>query len=461
MERSGAHPENVMMPVDLAIMMAQTKDEGDEYHIIDTEAEPATLDEVIRSIEKIGPDLIVIKAKAPTIPLIHKLYALCTIPMIGIGQAFNSESEKLLSIRSPLLCIILGEPEITYFELFSAIKQNQSIEKIKGITYLKDNKIVVTEKRKLLGNLDLLPTPLYRPFLTNKYFSYYPTPFFLKKKIAFMMISRGCPFECIYCSPTLRNSQGKLLRHYSVGRVIREMSELERQGITIVHMRDDCFTADNRWTTEFCEELVKQGSKIKWMIQTHANCVDRDLLSLMKKANCITIGFGVESGSNAVLKRIQKYNDIDHEIDVFDWCKKIGIKTLGFFLIGSPEETMEDVLKTKELMKRICPDLIQVAFFTLYAGSKAYETYLTKEQKQNAMTSHHYNNIQVNISNMTNVDLHRMQLNLYLSYILKPRVFLRLAFEVLVGLSINPAITFRLVLSGTKFLWTRPLRLKK
>ncbi len=452
MGEKSSHPENVMTPIDIGIMCSIAKEMSCDISLIDTEAVPISYEDLIKKIADVNPDIIVLKAKSPSTPIIKRLSLDIDVPIIGFGQAFSSSPEAVLEKDSSILCAIIGEPELTFKEILISLKKEESISTILGIAFYDVDRVSRTEERPLLENLDLLPSPMYDLFLSNKYYSFYPTRLFVKKKMAFMLASRGCPFNCIYCSPTLRNSYGKSMRHHSIERVVSEMKYLESKGITIIQMRDDCFTYDRIWVEQLCDKIIQSGLKVHWMIQTHINHVDEGLLTKMRKANCMAIGFGIESASQKVLNTVKKFNKLEHAVKMFDYCKKIGIKTIGFFLIGSPGETKEETDLTKKLMKRLCPDLIQVAFFTFYPGSDAYQNYLSDVDREAASTAHHYNGIEINLSRISSEELRKIQRDFYLSYILMPRVFMRLCIETIVNIFFNPKITFQLVFKGTQFL---------
>ena len=263
----------------------------------------------------------------------------------------------------------------------------------------------------------------------------------------FLMHSRGCPYKCIFCSPTLRNSRGDRMRYHSAKRTVDEMEKMAQKGVTIVQFRDDSFTIDKSKVKELCLELKRRNLKIKWIVQTNINNVDKDLLMEMKSAGCCSIGFGIESGSPRILSMLNKNNDLPHAMEIFDFCKKIGIKTVGFFLLGSPGEEREDIEKTIKLLKNLRPDLIQLAYFTPYPGSQVFEK-IKQDYKESI---HHYNCFEYNFSKVSTVELKKYFRKFYLNWLLSPSTLLSLTSSMVNDLFFNPVAAKRFLMDGIRF----------
>ncbi len=443
-----AHPENTMMPIDIAIMISMAKELNVKFELLDTEATEYTHDQLISQINVFSPDYVFVKSKTSCLDnLLSIAKQISNIPFIGFGQAFVMNHEKYFFQNSPFIASIQGEPEIIFKNILKILLSKQSINNIEGITYKKNNIIITNPKTYTLNDLDELPIPSYDLFIKNEYHSFYPTPLFTRKKMGFMLSSRGCPYSCIFCSPTLRNSEGKKYRFHSTSRIISEMKILENLGVTIIQFRDDIFTYDRNRIVSLCKTLITNNNKVKWIIQTHLNNLDQELLTLMSNAGCISIGIGIESGSQKVLKKLSKNNDIQKAPEIFHHCRKVGIKTVAFFLLGSPTESQEDLNLTYQLFKKLDPDLIQVAFFTPYQGSKAYELLNTKTIE----SLHHYNNTNA-FGNVDANDLKKFQKKLYLETLFSWPNFARISLRLLTDLFFNPRITLKFIVKASAYL---------
>jgi anaerobic magnesium-protoporphyrin IX monomethyl ester cyclase len=450
------HPENVLMPIDIATMATIAENFGHDISLLDTEAVHFSFEELITEIERVNPDLIVIKAKSPSNQDIINLFEdsrLSKMPfrILGIGHTFGTDAEFFFKTKLPLYCTISREPELSFKEVLQLWGDNDFRSQIKGITYMEGGRIVVNPDMPLAENLDTLPRPKYDWFLNEKYFSQFPIPLFLKRRMAFMLATRGCPMKCIYCSPNLRQSTGAKVRTHSVDRMVEDMKYLQDKKIPIVSFRDDIFTMNRKFVMDLCDEIIKKKLKIKWMAQTHINHVDEELLINMKKANCITIAYGLESGSEKVLKNVKKYNDLNHAIKMFNVCKKIGLKTVGYFIVGNPGETMADIELTKQFINKINPDLMQVALFTPYKGSEAYKM-LDEKLKVGDGGYHHYNKVGYNFSEIETHILETLPKEIYLEYILRPKNFIRFSIQSIIDLFVNTKLILKLIKSAFKFL---------
>ena len=448
-----AHPENVMTPIDIAIMAAIAQMHGCQVFLIDTEAAFYSKEMICNKVAEYAPDVIVIKSKSPSKNIACELINLLATPnrkIVGVGQAFTFGPDFFFANAPKLDVIIKGEPEQTFEELIK--DWNESTV---GTVQRIGDKVVDNGERELLTDLDRLPAPKYDWFLSGRYYSFYPTPLILRKKMAFMMIGRGCPQKCIFCSPTLRNSYGEKPRTYSIGRIMTEIEWLVEQGVTVIQFRDDNFTYGHKFVENFCTELINRQIKIKWIVQTCVNSISEELLCLMKRAGCVSIGFGIESGSEAVLLRLNKKTDLNKAKKIFKACRRLGIKTVAFFLVGCPEETEGDFKKTYQLLGQLRPSLIQVAIFTPYPGSYAYEHMLPEEYKNSNAGFHHYNKIIYNFSRIDTARLALLQKSLYRAFIFNPRNWPGLLGMMGKGLFLHPRSILTLIRQSFLFLFKR------
>lgn len=455
-----SHPENILMPADIAIMARIAESEfGHEVALIDTEANDYSLESLTAEIKHHDPDVIAVKGKSPSNKVLLQLFGQPALQgmkfqIIGYGHTFGTNGEFFLRSGLPFYCTIAREPELSFREILRTKLDPAARAGIRGISYREGEEVVKTPDMPLLQNLDDLPSPKYEWFIGRPYLSFFPLPLFMKRKMGFMLASRGCPMKCIYCSPTLRQSSGTGMRFHSVERIVSDMKFIQDNGGEVIMFRDDILTLDNDFVRRMCEGIIKARLRIKWMAQTHINYVNEDLLALMKKAGCVTLAFGLESGSKEILKTIKKFNDLDHARKIFPICKRLGFKTVGFFLVGNPGETLEDVALTRQLIKDLNPDLIQVALFTPYKGSTSYEL-LPPDERHDEDDFHHYNKITHNFSKIETEVLKDLPKKIYLEYILSPRNVLRLGLQCTVDLFVNREAILKLLVVGSRFLFFR------
>lgn len=275
--------------------------------------------------------------------------------------------------------VVMGEGEITTLELCEYIKnKNNNYKSILGIAYKDGEKVVINPPRPPIEDLDTLPLPA-RDLLDFSYYLSPPGPVrgMYAKRLGSLIASRGCPYKCIFCGSS-RMMFGKVRRH-STDRVIEELSYLyERYKIDAFYFLDDTFTLDPEWAVEFCEKLIKMYEKYKirlrWACQARANPpISEELLKYLKKSGCRQIEIGAESGSDKVLRALKKGITVQNLKDTVKRIKKYGIKVLLTFMIGNPEETQEDLMKTLNLAKELNANFTRFFYLTPFPGTELYD----------------------------------------------------------------------------------------
>jgi len=230
------------------------------------------------------------------------------------------------------------------------------------------SRIIKGEKVK---DLDSIPFTSWNQFIFRPYLW---THHGLKNTypIYTMNTSRGCPFDCQFCS--VKSIWGKTYRYMSAERIIEEIKHLIKfYGAQGIYFREDHFTLNRKRTIEFCELLLRENISIKWLCETRVESLDDyELQKLMYKAGCRFFYIGVESGSQRMLDFYQKGETVEQFIKAFDIAKKAGIKSYASFIVGFPSETPEDIKLTETLIKRLSPDFVGRNIFVGIPGSELY-----------------------------------------------------------------------------------------
>jgi len=415
--RSAAHPENVMSPLDIGYAVSLLARAGVPAEIIDVEATNASYEDVLAVLRRVRPTHVFLHAITPAVPDALRLarFARESLPSVRkvvlVGQHATVSPETVLGADSPLDLCLRGEFEEDAARVVlapnaepscAAFFDGHAVRKVGGVREVQD--------------LDALPFPAHARFRGSGYRVFHPTGVRRRWRWGFLMSSRGCPFKCLYCSPTLRNSFGKKYRVRSTESVIEELRVLGSLGFTIVHFKDDIFTLDKERIAALCDALLSRGMRVNWTAQTRPDTVDRPLLELMKRAGCGTLGFGVETGSERMIERLCKGNRVDDVRNAFRWAREVGIRTVGFFILGSPGETERDVAATRALMLEIRPHIIQVSFFTPYPGAPAYDESLASRYEMKDYS--HYNHL-INLSAIPDDRLRALQKSFYVEFLTK------------------------------------------
>lgn len=444
------HPENCMVPMEFAHLSAIAKGLGVHVTLLDLEATDPTIEELEKEISK-PYDYIVLRAKTPSYGIVKQVFPKAKGKIIGTGHLFTTKPEAIFNLPDvPLICTISGEADTSFEQLLIKLKNNEDFSEVPNITYKNDSGEIISNKNQLRQNLDELPSPDYALFDSPNYHTFYPVPFGTRKNYGFMMTSRGCPYGCSFCSPTLRNSFGTGMRYHSKERVTNDLLKLEELGKSIVFFRDDIFTINRSRTIELCNEMIKKKVKIKWCTQTHLNHIDEELLDIMQKAGCVSLGCGLESGSQKILDVVNKTNKIANAPRLVNYAKSIGIKMVCFFLVGCPGENEEDHQLSLELLKNTMPNLIQVAFFTPYPGSRDYEEFIVNKSNYNS-SLHHYNNYEMNLTTLSKEEIDAFQKTLYKTWLFTPRTLFFILTSLISDLFLNFSFFKNFLKKGVTF----------
>jgi anaerobic magnesium-protoporphyrin IX monomethyl ester cyclase len=264
--------------------------------------------------------------------------------MLIVGGPHVYHLDVLMLKHYPYIDVLVrGEGEQTALELV----QGKPFEEIDGITYLKDGEIKRNPDRAFLEDID----DMYIDFSLLPDISNYggdiEAPIDLKGlKTAYLIESRGCTFKCSYCA---NDHWKRTWRATSAKVIVDKMENLVRDhGIEYFRFYDDLFTLNRKRVMEFCDEIKKRNLKINFRVLIRAG-TDVSILKALKEVGCESVGFGVESGSDTVLKRINKGITRQQVIDTTLACKEVGLWVVGSFIVSLPGETEEDYKQTLSL----------------------------------------------------------------------------------------------------------------
>lgn len=266
---------------------------------------------------------------------------------------------------------VIGEGEYTMRGLCRHLANGSDWHNTQGIVFKNaTGHVVRTTPRPYIEDLDALAPPA-RHLLNFE--NYLIPPGIIRghwsERSTTVMTSRGCPFSCIWCGSNC--TFGRKVRYRSVDNVLDELEALVRDySVDTVWFCDDTFTLRKNRVLMFCEKLLARDIKLNWGCQAHIKTADEEMFRTMKKAGLVQLDFGVESGSNKVLKSLKKNSDAESIQHAFQMAKNAGVRTLATFMFGNPSETEEDVEATFKLAKAINPNFVSSFFLTPYPGTE-------------------------------------------------------------------------------------------
>jgi len=376
----GQKPKYGLQPLGVLYIAAVLRKHGFEVEVIDGDVDGLTVAEMVERILAGRPDMVGLSAMTPQ--LITALQTSAALKaarpelVVALGGAhFDSTHEDTYEMADCFDFIVYGEGEYPLLEVAQGLEQygEENLRRClegTGNVIFKDGegRVVKNERRAFIAELDDLPTVDYDLVDIHKY----GIPTMAGRYVISMMLSRGCPFKCTFCDAPI--TMGKKLRFWSLERIIQDIRFLvDKYDCHNFVFKDSTFTANKKWAHRFCDALLDAGLKIKWRCNTRVNLVPPDLLEKMARAGCYVINFGVESGNEAILKRIEKECKIEDVYDAHERCRKLGIRTYATFLMGNPGETDATAQDTIDVACGIRPSLAMFFVNTAYPGTPLYD----------------------------------------------------------------------------------------
>ncbi|MFC1721655.1 B12-binding domain-containing radical SAM protein [Patescibacteria group bacterium] len=298
----------------------------------------------------------------------------------GIHPTFYTD-EIFQAKDCPIDFAIIGEGEITMYELVQAIKSGQTdFSKIKGLAYRNSttNQIQQTPLRCIEADLDKISFPAYN--LVDMEYYTNASPYAIRGvflRSTHVLGGRGCPSQCTFCvSKKLRHYSGggQFVRMRSPQSLVKEIEFLQkRYKIDSFFFMDDLFTLNKQNVIDFCN-LLRQGRvKILWGCASKVSTLDEEVLSNMARAGCIQIEFGVERASDHALRLLKKGITVEKILDIYKICHKHKIRTYTNMLVNVPEETEQDLQDIINLLQKLKSELVSINVFIPHPGTEIYE----------------------------------------------------------------------------------------
>jgi radical SAM superfamily enzyme YgiQ (UPF0313 family) len=395
------------IPVGLAMIASITKQEGHQIAFLDLNANRVPLQVAANEIMIDDYDIIGIGGLSSQYKEIKQILPICRQihpdALIVAGGGFVTYMpDKMLKLRPEIDIIAIGEAEETWAD-FLREGPHGDFSKVKGIAFRdKNGKIIFTEPRPLIRDMDTLPYPAYELLDLDKYSENYQfclsEEMLTTKRKIHMITERGCPRQCTFCT---HNGMSRWDQIVSIGKEkVRELDDefgfqqiarfnspkfvvkhlkflTEQYNLGYVFIADENLTSNRKRTIELCNLMIKEGlpNKVKWGTAGDAASVDDDVIALMKKAGCTFISYGGESASDKVLKYdIQKGTTRKNNQDAVDIMKRQGMEPIMTFMLGNPHEDVNDILETTDFFIKnnlSCDPFI----CTPYPGTKLYLDY--------------------------------------------------------------------------------------
>ena len=395
-------------------------------NVLDCWIHPMGVAQMLEHVAKVQPDLIVLSASSFDIDVANNFVTEVKkqkdAPLVvGIGQGHYLNHETDQEYKLGYDAILLGEPEQEFFKLFDQIRDGNPSNGSWREYY---HNCFKEGKRFIVEDPDNLPFASYTPEELAAYKSIYPVRLPKPVKWGFLIATRGCPHNCMFCSEVMRVSIGKRIRGRSAANVVDEMEHLGRQGVNICSFQDDSFSANRPLVQALCKELIARKSTMAWMARVRVDELSYETLNLMKQAGCIMLGIGVESGTQRIFESMKKQQNpkpwLDQCRKVFRWTRELGIGTNAYYVIGNPTETKEEIEQTIKFALELNSDSIQVHYYTPYPGSAAWEKYKDKLEGFDSTKMFHYATPLLLLAEVSVDELAKLRSQFYRRYLFRP-----------------------------------------
>lgn len=337
--------------------------------IIDSQVEKLDYSSLAVRISSVSPDVVGLTTMTMTLIDVIKTKNIVkridkNIKIVLGGPHVHLFPEETINLKN-VDYLVLGEGEEAFKELLDNIDDKAALRGIHGLVFKDDDVIVNTGIRPAIKDLDNLPFPARHLVPYKKYSSLLS----VRDIATTVFTSRGCPFKCTFCD---RPHLGKVFRARTAKNVVDELEECVKIGINEFLFYDDTFTVNKQRAIDICKEIVKRNLDIGWDIRTRVDTIDEELIRHLKKAGCQGIHYGIEAGTEKILKVLNKHITINQAKEVFDLTRKYKIPILAYFMIGNPEETRDDIYSTFKVMRALNPDYVHITILTPFPGTKIY-----------------------------------------------------------------------------------------
>ena len=394
----------------------------DEIRLYDMYVEGSNINNVLEVVKQFDPDIVGLSALTSEADCMHEVAQEIrkikkdTLIVAGghhpTGYKYKTIEDKNIDF------VVVGEGEITFYELIEALENGYPKDKIPGLVVRKNGKVSFVP-RELIWDLDIIPPPAWDMIDLEKYKNKRTqTPFRVRGLYATLFTSRGCPYRCIYCHTTF----GKKFRAHSPQRVLNEIEDLVKRGVENFLIVDDIFNFDRKRMREILNGIIERKMKINLLFTggLRLDLLDEEDIYLLKEAGTVYVGFGFETASERLqrlIKRNLKIPIVERNLKVMH---KLRIFTAGGFIFGFPQESEEEMEKT---LKWVLSNPVTTPLFFIanpYEGTELYK--ITKEKvKYESYSDFGHFLGKVIVSDIPPHKVAKMQLKAYIKFYFNPK----------------------------------------
>jgi len=411
-------------PINIALLASYLRQFEHEPFIYDFDWFEGGAGDMSELILSQNPDVVGFTCLTPrfeiTLHIAAKIKKTAPKVKIVIGGAHVNAVKEGSLYSADIDYAIYGEAEEAFAELLKVIETKGDLGKVRNLIYRKDGKVVMNPVRPFIQDLDSLPLPAWD--LLN--LQDYKDPVIFDGIHMGVMTTRGCAWDCIFCSSGV--IWGRKVRFRSAENVADELQYIvDKLGIRNVMFYDDTFTLNKARFLKICEEMIKRKLNLKYYCQLRVDTIDEEVANGLAESGCITAALGVESGDEEILGILKKGFKKSQVYKAVAALKSAGVPILASYIIGSPGDTHESIRKTFDFARELDTDQAKFMICTPFPGTELFDMAVKKGILSNNPTPSecagitYYQHVAANLSRVSDEDLLRYQRDAYGSF--KPR----------------------------------------
>lgn len=403
----------------------RTSQPGHEIEILDFRCHKHPYDVLQERLDALRPQVVAISALTCEAESLHRIAAITrernseTVIMVG-GPHISACTADVAEDQN-IDVLVIGEGESSFAELIQRISNSESIFGIPGTAWRVEEKMEWGVPRELITDLDTIPFPAWDLVDINKYAKLGRAGNVKRGRYLPIFTSRGCPYQCYYC----HNLFGKKFRYRSAENVIEEIKQIvEKFKVTDIEIYDDIFNLDLGRAKSICNGLIKLdlGLSLAFPNGVRADQLDEELINLLARVGTTNLAVAVETAVPELQKTIGKNLNLDKVNQTITWADQAGIVTNGYFMLGFPGETAEQIQRTIAYAEQT--DLFFASFFivTPYPGTPLWDQTMSSVNLS-ALDFRNYNYLSgyFNLAEISNDELRALQKEAYRRFYSKKR----------------------------------------
>jgi len=415
-------------PLGLLYVGAVLEKDGHEVTFVDIDVDGFDDAKLESYVREYGPGMVGVSTTTPSMnDALHaaEVVKRATDAPVVFGGIHPTIAAQECMESEYIDIVVKGEGEITAVELARALEKGGDLSAIEGVLFKKKGKVVENGDRPLIEDLDTIPFPARH--LLNRPEKYTPADA-MRTPATPIITSRGCSGKCTFCCT--KQIFGRKYRFRSVDNIIAEIDYcIGRYGMKEFHIADDNFIAHRQRTIDFCKRVVDGNYDLGFFFFNglRADFVSPEILKALKSIGVFSVGYGVESGNQAILDRIKKGLTLDKLRYAFRISKEEGFKTWAFFIIGLPGDTPETIRDTIDFAKELDPDFVKFLILKPYPGSEVFNELKSLGLIENFNYTMYgvYTAPVHRLEEMTSAEILYWQKRAYREFYLRPKVILR------------------------------------